>query len=182
MAKAALTFIGKDRAGIIAEVTKILAAGGANIEDATMTLLEDQFAMILIAKISGTISRKRIEKCFGRLKKKWGLQYFWKELPDVTNRGEKHPAGSETYILSILGKDRTGIVYETSKLLAQQGINITDLNSRILGKGRKSVFAMILEADIPAGRNISRIKTSLGRLKRKLGVDVTFKRLERLAL
>ena len=45
----AITVLGHDRPGIIAETTRILADLGLNIEDSTMTLLRGHFAMMLIS-------------------------------------------------------------------------------------------------------------------------------------
>ena len=44
----AITVLGHDRPGIIAETTGALAGLGLNIEDSTMTLLRGHFAMMLI--------------------------------------------------------------------------------------------------------------------------------------
>ena len=43
-----LTVIGKDRPGIIAQVSGILYRGGCNLEDMSMTRLEQQLAMMII--------------------------------------------------------------------------------------------------------------------------------------
>ena len=48
MKRYALTAIGRDRPGIVAAVTKALYEHDCNIEDSSMTILEDEFAIILI--------------------------------------------------------------------------------------------------------------------------------------
>ena len=45
----AITVLGHDRPGIIAETTAILAGLGLNLEDSSMTLLRGHFAMTLIS-------------------------------------------------------------------------------------------------------------------------------------
>ena len=45
----AVTVIGRDRPGIIADTTGLLADLGANLEDSSMTLLRGHFAMVLVA-------------------------------------------------------------------------------------------------------------------------------------
>lgn len=182
MKRMALTFIGNDRPGIIAAVSRALYKAGCNIEDTTMTLLEGQFAMITIATLPSPQVEKQLGRAFDQLLKKWKLNYFKKALPQELVRGEKHPPGTETYLVSVVGKDRTGIVYETCRILAKAKLNITDLNSKILGKGAKTVFAMLLEVDIPKHFNLKRLETDWKRLRRQLGVDVHVKPVERLAL
>ena len=43
-----VSVVGKDRPGIVAEVSRILFEQGCNIEDSTCTILSGQFAMILV--------------------------------------------------------------------------------------------------------------------------------------
>ena len=183
MKRVALTFIGRDRPGIIAEITRTLFNSGSNIEDTTMTILEGEFAMILIALLPDAAAEKKLKKSYDGLQTRWGLYHFWKNLPKSLTRGEKHPAGTQTFILSVMGKDRTGIVYETSRILAQHRLNITDLNSKILGNTpRSAVFAMILEVDIPTRFKLKKLEPAWKQLRQKLGVEVHFRPLERLSL
>ncbi len=182
MNKVALTFIGKDRPGIIAEVCRILFEAGCNIENTTMTVLENEFAMILIAEIPGTRQEAKLKRSFEALKKKWGLDYFSKKVTSQVKRGDKHLPGTTTYVVSIAGKDRTGIVYETSRILAQHRLNITDLNSKILGKKGKEIFMMFLEVDIPRGFNPKRLDSAWRNIEKRLGVEVKIRPLESLTL
>jgi len=178
----ALTFIGRDRPGIIAGVSQILFEAGCNIEDATMTLLEGEFAMILIASLPRMRVEKNLKKAYRRFGEKWGLDFSWKTIPRRIVWGEKHPRGTKSCLLSVIGRDRTGIVYETSRILAKYQLNITDLNSRILGSGDKTVFTMILEVDIPEKFDLKRLAPDCKRVKKKLGVDIRIRPLERLSL
>lgn len=182
MKRVALTFIGKDRPGIIAEVSRVLFKAGGNIEDTTMTILEGEFAMILIASIPSAQAAKKLKGEFIRLKKRWGLNHFEKSLSSDLSRGKKHLSGTDTSIVTVMGRDRTGIVYETSRALAGQGLNITDLNSKILGHGKKAVFAMMLEVDIPKGFPMKKLEPAWNRLRKRLKVEVQIKQAEHLSL
>lgn len=181
MKRIALTLIGKDRPGIIAKASEILYKAGCNIEDTTMTLLGGQFAMILVGTLQ-TSEENKLKRDFQRWTSRGELHCFWKVLPQTLVRGEKHPAGTQTYIVSVMGKDRTGLVYETSRLLGRMDLNITDLNSKILGSGDKTVFAMVLEVDVPKKFNLSQLEVALKKLTKRLGVDIRLKPLERLSL
>jgi ACT domain-containing protein len=50
--KAVLTVIGKDRTGIIYNVSKILAKNTVNIEDISQTVMHDYFTMIMLVDSS----------------------------------------------------------------------------------------------------------------------------------
>ena len=50
--KAIITVIGKDTVGILAKVSAACAADNANIVEVTQSVLQDMFAMIMLADIS----------------------------------------------------------------------------------------------------------------------------------
>jgi ACT domain-containing protein len=51
--KAIVTVIGKDRVGIIAKVSNVLADNRVNIMDISQTILQDYFAMIMLVDLTG---------------------------------------------------------------------------------------------------------------------------------
>lgn len=51
--RAVITVFGKDRVGIIAGVSNILADSNVNILDITQTIMQDVFTMITLVDISG---------------------------------------------------------------------------------------------------------------------------------
>lgn len=51
--KAVITVIGKDRVGIIAGVSALLAENGVNILDITQTTMQEIFTMVMLTDISG---------------------------------------------------------------------------------------------------------------------------------
>ncbi len=50
--RAVVTVTGKDRKGIIAEVSAFLANKGVNVEDISQTILGEYFAMIMLVDVS----------------------------------------------------------------------------------------------------------------------------------
>lgn len=50
--RAVVTVTGKDKKGIIAEVSVFLARRGVNVEDISQTILQDYFAMIMLVDVS----------------------------------------------------------------------------------------------------------------------------------
>ncbi len=175
-----LTVIGKDRPGIIAAVTGVLAAGRCNLEDISMTILEGEFSMILVMSCPNIAALEKIRRDFTKLEKSAQLGFFWRELKGSLVRGEKHLKNSQSYLITAIGKDRTGIVYQISRYLASKKMNVTDLNSRILGKNPNVIYAMMLEADIPQNVKIESVEMDLEKIAKKLGVEVRIKPVERL--
>ena len=52
--KAIATVIGKDRVGIIADVSALLAQRGVNVLDLSQTVLQDYFTMIMMVDVSSS--------------------------------------------------------------------------------------------------------------------------------
>ena len=52
--KCIISVIGKDAVGILAKVTNICAAAKVNIMDVSQTIMQDVFAMTMLADLSGS--------------------------------------------------------------------------------------------------------------------------------
>lgn len=177
-----LTVLGKDRPGIIAGVTGILFRHGCNLEDVSMTILEGVFAMIMVVCLKREGKRKDIQRDLRAVEGASRLSFFWQDLKGRPRRGEKHLSNTTTYVVSAMGRDRTGIVYQTSRVLARHGLNITDLNCKIVGQGPRAIYAMVLEVDIPKKFSIPRLERDLANVARKLGIEIRLRPMERLHL
>jgi glycine cleavage system transcriptional repressor len=181
-----LTVTGKDRAGIIAEITGILYQLGFNLEDIAMTILEGQFAMMLVFSGGGGPSgRKKLGLLNKHLKDCENHGRLFCHLNPLTGplkRGGPQDFGTTRHLISALGRDKTGIVHKISRVLAQNRLNITDLNSQILGYGKRCLYSMLLEVDVPKSFPVSRLTRVLKRLQHELKVEIQIKPAERLEL
>ncbi len=173
-----LAVFGKDRPGIIASVTGVLYETRCNLEDITMTILESEFAMLVVVSYDGK-QKLAVDKRLQVLSKKSKLVYSWTEITGPRIRGEA-AKDARLYVVSAIGRDRTGIVYQISRELAAQKLNILDLNSKILGQAPKSIYAMVLEIAVPKNYKISALEKILARTAKKLKIDLTLKPVERL--
>ncbi|MBI4372696.1 MAG: hypothetical protein HY585_03100 [Candidatus Omnitrophica bacterium] len=174
-----ITVTGKDRPGIIASLTGALYDSGGNLEDASMTILEGEFAMIFLAELDTKPLRGKLRPRLEKLEKTLGLVISVKEIEHRLVRGEKHRAGTIPWIVSVLGKDKAGIVYQISKVLAAHGLNITDLNSKIIGRGPKTSYALVLEVDIPRKSGVHfLLKKKFRQIEKKLGLSISFNPVE----
>lgn len=174
MKRYALTAIGRDRPGIVAAVTKALYEHDCNIEDSSMTILEDEFAIILIMTLPRPAGLKALLGDLKKVEESMELTIHVKEI-----RKETAPAGAQSnYIITLHGADKAGIVYKTSALLAEMGINVTDLETKILpGEGRK-VYIMVMEVYTPGAVDIKKVEDRLKKLAANLGVTIKIKPVE----
>jgi glycine cleavage system transcriptional repressor len=164
----AITVIGHDRPGIIAETTRILAGLGFNIEDSTMTLLRGHFAMMLIC--AGDRPSAEVQDALTPLTGDGTLDVSVREVPE---EGE-HGAVGSTYVLTVHGGDRAGIVSTVAAEVARVGGNITDLTTRLSGE----LYVLLAEVDLPTGCDVGELQIALRRAADELGVGVTLREME----
>jgi glycine cleavage system transcriptional repressor len=166
----ALTIIGRDRPGIVAKVTEILYHLGCNIADSSCTILGGQFAMILILSHPEMRNQDEFGTSFEPLEKD-GLSVFLRKLQPG---GETAPEmEGEICMISVYGSDKPGIVYPVAKTLGDHQINITDLNTKLVGTPQNPVYVMMIEAVLPAGLQVEELSALLNQLKKDLQVDIT---------
>jgi glycine cleavage system transcriptional repressor len=143
----ALAFICEDRPGIVMEVSHILLNNNFNIEDSSSTLLEGIFSMILIVSHDMLLSPLQIKKAFAPLVKKLKLSLSVRRINGV--KREIIDNSKSTYIISINGSDKPGIVYNITRFLADKNINIIDLQTKVSGDEANPIYLMILEVMSP---------------------------------
>jgi glycine cleavage system transcriptional repressor len=164
----AITVIGHDRPGIIAETTRLLADLGLNIEDSTMTLLRGHFAMMLIS--AGDVAAADVERALSPLTEDGSLSVSVREVPDEP----EHPPVGASYVLTVHGGDRAGIVSRVVGEVAAVGGNVTDLTTRLAG----DLYLLVAEVDVPAGTEVARLQAALERAASELDVGVTLRQVE----
>lgn len=163
----AITVLGHDRPGIIAETTGVLAGLGLNIEDSTMTLLRGHFAMMLIT--DGNAEAGAVEEALGGLTADGALSVSVRVVP-----AERVVARGTSYLLSVHGGDRPGIVSGVVAEVAKVGGNITDLTTRLAG----DLYVLIAEVDLPASAAVAELEAALSAAAEAVGVEVTLRALE----
>src|SRR5512146_2215262 len=116
-----ISVVGRDRPGIVAEVSRVLFEQGCNIEDSTCTILSGQFAMILVIAHPKFATSTEIDPFFDAVRNSMGLTISLHTLKDEEISREKG-AGGRPYIISVYGADRPGIVYSVARELARLNV------------------------------------------------------------
>jgi len=174
-----ITVTGKDRPGIVAALSGSVLNAGGNLEDTSMTILEGEFAMILLASLKSEAAFKGLQKSLQFLRERLGLSIALRPVRRKLVRGEKHRSNTDRWVVSVLGKDRSGIVFGVCQVFAKHHVNITDLNSRIIGSRSKASYALIIEVDLPRKPLIRKgIEKAFQQLEKKLQVGIEFHALD----
>ncbi len=178
-----LAVTGSDRPGIIASVTEFLYRLGANLEDVSMTLLDQKFSMMLVFQLAKK-NHLKIEKGLKLLEKKMGLSFFWKEYGSRSKKTAiLSSQDSEYYLVRAIGPDQTGIVFHLSRIMARAGLNITDLQTKVIGKAEKPLYALLMETPVPIhlSAKVESLRKQLALLGRQLKIEIQLTRVESIA-
>lgn len=177
MPRYAVSAIGRDRPGIVAAVTAVLLDLNGNIEDSQMSILGGHFAMTLIVALpnaeAGTGLRQRLERVRDELELD-GLAV--NPVDDLTGT-----APEATHIVSLYGADHPGIVHAAASALAERGISITDLKTKLAGPEASPLYVLLIE--IAAGEIDEReLEQAMAAVGDQAGLEVTLRDLDRTAL
>jgi glycine cleavage system transcriptional repressor len=175
-----LTAVGRDRPGIVAAISEVFWRAGCNVEDASMTLLRGEFAVLLIARRAQGLSTEALAAELRALEERTDLQITLKELSEQESAPQA--ATGRPYVVHVYGADREGILYRITSLLAGQGINITDVNTRVLTTSSPPVWVMMVEIELPADQEEASLQAALAAAARELGVDVSLRAVDEEAL
>jgi glycine cleavage system transcriptional repressor len=152
-----LTAVGPDRQGLVQRFSEAIRDAGANLEDSRMAILGGEFALIVLLSGSGDALGK-VEQMLPALGDATGLS--------VTLKPTARPLGGGEFLayrIRISGVDHPGIVSHVSRLLANKGVNVAHLDSRV-GYAPLSgtpMFVLNAELQVPA-------KLGLGELRREM--------------
>jgi glycine cleavage system transcriptional repressor len=158
----AVTVLGDDRPGIVADVTRALVGLHGNLEDSTMTLLRGHFAMVLLVRTGAAV--ESVQAALDPLGADGSLVINARVLQDST----LSQIGGPSYALRVHGADRPGIVAAITGVVARNGANIVDLGTR-LGDG---LYVLVAELQLPSEESAVGLGAELQDAARELGVEV----------
>lgn len=165
---------GLDRPGIIAAVSGVLFEQGCNLEDCSMTILSRHFAMTLLAEGPDSVSAATLEAALRDAVDPMGLTAAVREVED--DGGTEIDGAS--YVVAVYGADRPGIVSKVTAMLAEREVNVTDLDTRVIGGPEAPVYAMQLEVTLPPSIAPDALAEDLAALGREVGVDTSIHPLD----
>lgn len=173
-----LSAIGKDRPGIVADVSEVIYECGGNIEDSSMTLLRNHFALLLLFSTEREEVSQKLPSGLRRLEWEKNLTLFYSPvtLEEAHLRAKE---GVERFRISTSGVDHAGIVFKVCRLLADRGINIIDMKTlrHISPESGTPLFEMDMEVEIPKSVSEQKLREELHRLANELVIDLVLRRL-----
>ncbi len=148
-----LTVVGRDRPGIVAQLTSALYEGGCNLGEASMLRLRRNFTILLMAQFSG--SMEALEALVRPVADALALCLHIEPL-----EGDLHePRDPPDVRITVHGADRAGIVARVTGALAAAGLDILDLGSDVAGSEQQPIYVMYIDGYATQG--IEALRTAL---------------------
>ncbi len=168
----ALAAIGRDRPGIVADLSEFVFACGCNLEDASMTMLGDEFATLMLLSGVGDDLATKLADGVRKLEWERRLTIFLRPLEAEPVRADL--AGHEEWRLTARGIDKAGIVANVARRLANRDILIADLRGRIIPMPQSGtpLYVLDLRLLVPPSVEIDDLRRDLAETARQLEVEI----------
>jgi len=163
-----ISIIGKDRPGLIRDILGEPAAKGINIVDMDQKVMQGIFVMSVIADFSSaSITPGEFKAWLSDSSPVFGIEF--NILPMEHYRGRRKSRKS-LYVVTILAKDRVGIIFDVASIAAKKNINIEKAMVTARGELISIEFLMDLADSC---------KDDLKKECERLGLDVIIQNVER---
>ena len=149
-----LTALGKDRSGIVDQLSSTILDYGCNIVDSRMTVLGGEFAIILM--LAGKWNElAKLEDSLPDLRKRLDLVINAKRTEPNKSRENQMP-----YSVEVISVDHPGIVHDIAGFFSTREINIHELNTSRYAAAHTGtpMFAITMMIDIPASTRIATLR------------------------
>ena len=172
-----LSALGKDRPGIVADVSEVIYECGGNIEDSSMSLLRNHFALLLLFSTEREEVRQKLSAGLKRLEWEKNLTVFFSPI----TLEEVYPGpGEQTqgFKITTSGIDHAGIVFKVCRLLADLKVNIANMETRQVRSAESGTpfFEMDIDIEVPSSISEQRLREALHHLANELVIDLVLKK------
>ena len=163
-----LSALGKDKPGIIEELSNTVLNCGCTIIDSRMTVLGGEFALLL--QVGGNWnSLARLENHIKGLEERLGLTIISKRAAsEQESRGDMLPYG-----VDVVALDQPGIVHNLARFFSRRNINIQEMVTTGYAAAHTGtpMFSVHLTVEIPAHMQISVLREEFMEFCDQLNLD-----------
>lgn len=163
-----LTVIGPDRPGIVEQLSDQVLAVGGNWEESRMSRLAGKFAGLLRVSVDADLADQLADGLRGLIADNL--------IVVVEESAEMDVGGSRMLRLDLVGTDRPGIVRDISHVLAQNGVNIEELETEVASAAMSGepLFHAHARVRVPGSKNMEEVRAVLEAMADHLMVDLEF--------
>jgi len=155
-----MTVLAANRVGMLAALANALDELGGNILATSQAVMDRFFTLIMSVEFPEGRPREVVLDHIQAVCRPFAAEASLKELADddvcdsVPDRQQ-----AERYVLTVSGPDRPGVLRRLAHRLAQDGIDVMDLQASRVDEGR--LFRFFMEICVPAGVDIGKLARDL---------------------
>ena len=170
----ALSAIGRDRPGIVADLAELVYDCDCNLEDSSMTILGSEFAVLLLLTGEAAGVEERLSTASKRLEWEKRLTVFIRPLE---HEPIPYSVGKEAapYDLQATGVDKAGLVARVARVLERHGASIQQMftQSRPEPGTGTPIYTMGIRFDLPAAVAEADLRRDLDAVAADLNIEVS---------
>jgi glycine cleavage system transcriptional repressor len=166
MSRFSIAAIGADRPGIVAGVTNVLVQRECNIEDTAMAILGGHFSMMLVVSGPSDLDAATLEAALAPVASDLHLVTMVRAIDPAVAA----PEPGELWTVSVHGADHPGIVHGIAQALADMGVNVVDLATRVVPGDGGPAYVMVLDVTLPDAVTGDAFEAALDAVGAQLGV------------
>jgi glycine cleavage system transcriptional repressor len=151
-----ISVLSKDRPGIIADITGAIFELNGDLADLSQSILCGYLTMTLIVTFDRDLTTDAVYGKLAAIKSKNGYEIIVKSM-DLPLQESNDGLPEKTYILTVQGKNKSGMVYSISSFCYQRDINILDLSTTL----KDDQYTMVLQLDLSKVTSIKQVREDL---------------------
>lgn len=166
MARAVISTIGRDRPGIVNELSETVFGLGLSIEDSRMTVLGGEFA-VLMSVAGDTEALQQLDARLSGLARAADFAYLYRPTDARTT------SHSIPYQVRVVAMDHPGIVHGIAGFFSARNINIRELETETERAAHTGtpIFNLLITVEVPAGSRIGQLRAEFEAFCEERGLD-----------
>ncbi len=166
-----LMIIGRERIGLVAAITGVLFSNDCNIRDSLMTIMGNQFVMLVAVDLPPSMTVANLEQSMTDLQRRYDLGVYTKRISEEESLTTS-TAFTQKWAITIYGGDKKGMIHHVALLLARKGVTITEMKAKVLGE---MPGAGIITMKVAAPKEMSKdeLREQLQDVATRFGVEVS---------
>ena len=167
-----LFLVGRDRPGIVDDVSSFLLERGANMEDSRMAVMGGRFSIVTLFSCTEQ-GLEKIRSDLERLKE-LGFETSLHEADDPSTVS----VHSELPLkMELTAMDHPGIVQKVVRILRSHMVNIRSMSTEVSRAPLSGapMFALYLEGAVPVESPIAKVKEEISALALDMNLDLHFR-------
>ena len=153
MARAVISTIGRDRPGLVNELSEAVFSCGASIEDSRMTVLGGEFA-VLMSVVGDQTALEALNDRLTALADSGEVAYLFRTTSD------REPSRYLPYQVRVVAMDHPGIVHGIAGFFSSRNINIRDLETETERAPHTGtpIFNLHLTVEVPESLRVAQLR------------------------